>query len=187
MDEDRLREMLGKSINIDLNKHLSTMDLPEFEPDNIPMKTIYLKDIVEDIYIDKEHNYIIITPITDQPAYTISPDVLAEFLPPEWSDYLAQNPDNLPPDGLNPGGQIIVPIQDDSVQDIDEEQIGNTVINKVPDYEVWMEQIKTDVTKGLDKASRKIESSLTELALTFILTQAGMSDNTQMFEGDLPP
>ena len=49
-----------------------------------------------------------------------------------------------------------------------------------------MEQIKTDVTKGLDKASRKIESSLTELALTFILTQAGMSDNTQMFEGDLP-
>lgn len=186
MDEDKLKTMIGKSINIDLNKYLSSMDLPEFKPEDIPMETIYLKDIVEDIRIDKEHNYIAITPIPDQPADTVSPDTLIEIFPPEWIEYLPWEPGGLPtPDGIVQG-QIIIPIQDDYLKDIDKEQIGNLVISIVPDYELWMKQIRTDVTKELDHASRKIEDSLAELALTYILTQSGMSDQTGMFEGDLP-
>ncbi|NLI69324.1 MAG: efflux RND transporter permease subunit [Firmicutes bacterium] len=187
MDEEKLKNIIGKSINIDLNKHLSSMDLPEFKPEDIPMETIYLKDMVEDIHIDKDRNYVSITLAPDQQDDTVSTDTLVDLLPPEWREYLPWEPadDLLPPEELDQG-QIIIPIQDDYLKNIDEEQIGNLVVSRVPDYELWMEQIKAGVTRELDHASRKIEDSLAELALTYILTQAGMADQTQMFEGDLP-
>ncbi|NLZ28383.1 MAG: efflux RND transporter permease subunit [Firmicutes bacterium] len=187
MDEDKLKKMIGKSINIDLNEQLASMDLPEYKPEDIPMETIYLKDIVEDIHIDKEHNYIAITPTPDQPADTVSPDTLIEIFPPEWIEYLPWESGDLPTPDEMVQGQIIIPIQDDYLKNIDEEQIGSLVISKIPDYKLWMEQIKADVTRELDQTSRKIEDSLAELAMTYILSQAGMSDKTQMFEeGDLP-
>ena len=160
MDEEKLKNIIGKSINIDLNKHLSSMDLPEFKPEDIPMETIYLKDMVEDIHIDKDRNYVSITLAPDQQDDTVSTDTLVDLLPPEWREYLPWEPadDLLPPEELDQG-QIIIPIQDDYLKNIDEEQIGNLVVSRVPDYELWMEQIKAGVTRELDHASRKIEDS----------------------------
>lgn len=230
MDDEALRRLIEKEIDIDLSEQLASLEsTEEFDPADIPMRNIYLHEVLEDIEIDRENNNLIITfPEGEYEDSGTLAELLLALLPdnfygngntdedwdgngewdefpedytdwddfdedeiPEWVELPEENGqpdwDELPDWGISPGdipdlpefnesGELTIPLPDDWDDDITEEDIGNIVVNTVPDFEKWLSQVEQNVTDELDEASRDLNEAVTELALTYIMSQAGMGN-----------
>ena len=103
MNEEKLKEMIGREINIDLNEQLATAleDLETEEPEEFPTRPVYLHEVTEDIKIDEDTNELIITFPVEEEEETVG-DLLAIILDSfgeaypqydEWEEYQEQLPE----------------------------------------------------------------------------------------------
>ncbi len=228
MDEEALKRMVGEHIDIDLNAYLaSAFDEAEArEPIDIPMRTITLDDVLDDIEVDEEEAQLIFTFPTDG-EYGSPIELLAlvanntddEILTyQEWEVYAALAAEfdeegdaaiedfneeeiyaveeefpidedlsavpNIPYPGEEPG-QVIIPLSDD-YSDITAEELGDIGLYEVPDIDQWTAQIEQTITGELDEASQVIEEAIVDLAVAYIMSQAGMSSDGGMgFEEEM--
>ncbi len=165
VDEQAIREMLGRSLDFNLNESFSSFfALPDLK--DIPMRTIYVRDVAPGIRLNEQGSAIIIELDRDLlERFNLQPQLLSILLPLEWNPHHHR-------------GNIVIPLPPGS--GLDEETIKNTPLVRVPDFEMWLLQIQEKAEQGLKAASGALEQSLTEMAAAIIAASA-------TGRGGLPP
>ncbi len=171
VDDQLLQEALGQSINLNLNERFSSaFSVPALS--DVPMKTIYVKDVAKNIRLNERGSAIIIEPDHDLlEQINLQPRQLLALLPLEW------NPDQ-------ERGNIVISLPPGSK--LDWEHVENIALNQIPDFNLWLEQIQEQVGEELDSVSHTLEQSLTEMAAMMITASAMPGGGPQLPENGFP-
>ncbi|MGB3914358.1 MAG: efflux RND transporter permease subunit, partial [Dethiobacteria bacterium] len=161
LDEDELRKLIGRSVDLDLNQALSEM-MPSTDSLEIPMREICLKDLLPELELPAKDDFLIIAPDPAQlEHYGIDLKQIAEALPEEWATVIKEGKLHLTlPRGETP----------------DPKQVLDTYLVTVPDFAAWRKQLKdleSQVEKDLDQASHELEKAIVDMSMAMILASAG--------------
>ncbi|WP_461368083.1 efflux RND transporter permease subunit, partial [Candidatus Darwinibacter acetoxidans] len=175
LDEEELRKLIGRSVDIDLNSMLSQMlPLPSGDSLEIPMREIYLKDLSPRMEIDEAVRLIIEPDPKLLEKYGIDLEQIARELPEEWPVAIEK-------------GKIIVDLPPDVSTEL--EEIGNTYLISIPDFDAWKEQLKEleNKIKGeLDRSSQQLEKAIADMSMAMILSSMGAGSGLAIPEDEFP-
>ena len=173
LDEDELRKLIGRSVDLDLNRMLS-QTLPSTDSLEIPLREIYLKDILPQMEISEDGKLIIEPDPALLEQYGIDLEQIAGALPDEWPVAIE-------------GGRITVTLPPGEVPDL--EEIGDTHLATIPDFAAWREQLKGlegKIKDELDKTSRQLEKAIVDMSMAMILSSAGAGGGPAIPEDEFP-
>jgi HAE1 family hydrophobic/amphiphilic exporter-1 len=173
LDEDELRKLIGRSVDLDLNRMLS-QTLPSTDSLEIPLREIYLKDILPQMEIGEDGKLIIEPDPALLEQYGIDLEQIAGALPDEWPVAIE-------------GGRITVTLPPGEVPDL--EEIGDTHLATIPDFAAWREQLKGlegKIKDELDKTSRQLEKAIVDMSMAMILSSAGAGGGPAIPEDEFP-
>ncbi|HOL16173.1 MAG TPA: efflux RND transporter permease subunit, partial [Bacillota bacterium] len=173
LDEEELRKLIGRSVDIDINQMLSQA-LPLDDSLEIPMREVYLKDLAPRVEIDEEGRLIIEPDPELLKKYGLDLDQIAGALPEEWPVDIEK-------------GKIIVPLPPDVSAEL--EEIGNIYLVSIPDFDAWKKQLKKLESKAkgeLDKASQQLEEAIVDMSMAMILASAGSGNALAIPEDEFP-
>jgi|LSQX01.3.fsa_nt_gb HAE1 family hydrophobic/amphiphilic exporter-1 len=173
LDEEELRKLIGRSVDIDLNRLLSQA-LPVSDSLEIPMREVYLKDLAPQLEVDEEGRLIIKPDAERLKKYGLDLEQIAEALPEEWPIDIEKN-------------KIIVPLPPDVSAEL--EEIGNIYLISIPDFDAWKEQLKGLEGKAkseLGKASQQLEKAIVDMSMAMILASAGGGSSLPIPEDEFP-
>ena len=173
LDEEELKKLIGRSVDIDLNRMLS-QTLPSGDSMEIPMREIYLKDLTPRMEIDEEGRLTIEPDPELLKKYGINLEQVARELPENWPVAIEK-------------GKIIVDLPPDVSAEL--EEIGNTHLVNIPDFEAWKEQLKgleSKIKGELNRASQQLEKAIVDMSMAMILSSAGAGGGPAIPEDEFP-
>lgn len=172
VNRDLLQKMIGENIDLDLQDIVS-QSIPIRAGNDIPMKTIYIKDIALGVHIDERNNNLVIALNEDLLAgWGFDVSQLVYLFPPSWK-----------PKSVQEG--IVLPIPPQEV--LDWQAIGNTPLMQIPDFSACLEQLQQEAEKGAAGITSQLEKLLAEMASSMMMLPAGEGNiETGLLQEDLP-
>jgi HAE1 family hydrophobic/amphiphilic exporter-1 len=164
LDEAELKKLIGRSVDLDLNRMLSEA-APSADSLKIPLRQINLGDLIPgaDMF-DFDEKKGLLTIIPDRELldrYGIDLEQIGVLLPEEWAVQID-------------GKRIVIALPPDESWDSD--LLKNAHLITVPDFEAWKEQLQgleSEIRGELDRASQQLEKMIVDMATAMILSSAG--------------
>ncbi len=162
LNEAEMRKLIGRSVDIDLNRMLSEA-IPPMESVALPLREVNLKEVLPgaDRLLLEEERLIIIPDPELLKLFGIDLEAVAAVLPEEWPLQIEE-------------GRIVVQLPPG--ESVDLERLQEAALITVPDFEAWKERLQEleGKLKGeLDKGSQQLEQAIVDMAMTMVLASAG--------------
>ncbi len=162
LNETEMRKLIGRSVDIDLNRVLSEA-MPPMESVALPLREVNLKELLpgaDRLQLEEERLIIIPDPALLE-LYGLELEQVAAVLPEEWPLEIEK-------------GRIVVQLPPGESADL--ERLQEIALISVPDFAAMKEQLQglEGKIKGeLDKGSQQLEKAIVDMAMTMILASAG--------------
>jgi len=209
IDQEKLEKLIDDEIDVDLAGEFDGLerDLDALDIDDVPMKTIYLKDITQEIEIDEENHELRIVFDVEETDESTSDlfDILRENLdeidgieedfelPENWDieeedfdlEELEQDVSPRFPRLGEERGEIIIPLSEENIEDLSVEDIENTELYETFDQDQWIKDLESEIESELHKTSQDIEEVIVDFAVSYTTSQmSAVQDDTIMFDYD---